>query len=108
MSYARTSGIHIRINPEIKANAEPVLAAIGLSLSDAFNLMLHQISLKKRLPFELTSTELTENGYTPEFEAMILKESEEMYKAVANGTAKVYKSTAEMFADWDKEDEEDE
>ena len=106
MTGTRSSAMHIRINPEIKLRAEPILAAIGLSFSDAFNLMLHQIYLKRRIPFDLTSMELTENGYTPEFEAMILKELEEAHAAVANG-AKTYKNTAEMFADWAKEDAED-
>ena len=108
MPNTRSSSMHIRVNPEIKAKAEPVLDAIGLSFSDAFNLMLHQIALKRKIPFEMSSVELTENGYTPEFEAMILAEAEECYAAIANGTAKVYKNTAEMFAQWDKEDAEDE
>ena len=48
--------------------------------------------------------ELTENGYTPEFEAEILAEAEECYAAVANGTAKIYNNAAELFADLDAED----
>jgi addiction module RelB/DinJ family antitoxin len=90
--------MHIRVNPEIKAGVEPILAAIGLSFSDAFNLMLNQIYLKRRIPFELSSIQLTENGYTPEFEAAILAEAEETYAAIKNGTAKRYKNAAEMFA----------
>ena len=107
MSNTRSSGMHIRVNPEIKAKAEPILAAIGLSFSDVFNLTLNQICLKRRIPFELSSIELTENGYTPEFEAEILKEAEECYSAVANGTAKIYKSAEELFADLDAEDEDE-
>ena len=107
MSKTRSSSIHIRVNPEIKAKAEPVLAAIGLTFSDVFNLTLNQICLKRRIPFELSSLELTENGYPPEVEAAILREVEEAHAAVANGTAKLYRSTAEMFADWDDEDEHD-
>ena len=102
----RSSGMYIRVNPEIKASVEPILEAIGLSFSDVFNLTLKQIYLKRKIPFELSSVQLTENGYTPEFEAEILAESEKAYAAVANGTAKVYKSTAEMFAEWDKEDDD--
>ena len=109
MSNTRSSGMHIRVNPEIKANVEPILAAIGLSFSDVFNLTLNQIYLKRKIPFELSDIQLTENGYTPEFEAKVLAEVEKDYAAIANGTAKLYKNTAEMFAEWDKEDaEEDE
>ena len=107
MSNTRSSGMHIRVNPEIKAQVEPILDAIGLSFSDVFNLTLRQIYLKRRIPFELSSTELTENGYTPEFEAKILAEMEECYAAVANGTIKPYRNVGEMFAEWDREDAED-
>ena len=107
MSNIRSSRINIRVNPEIKEKAEPILSAIGLSFSDAVNLLLNQICLKRKIPFDLSSVELTENGYTPEFEAEVLKESEELYAAVANGTIKPYNSVAEMVAEWAKEDAED-
>ena len=106
MSSTRSSGMHIRVNPEIKANVEPILAAIGLSFSDVFNLTLNQIYLKRRIPFELSSIQLTENGYTPEFETEILRTAEEDYAAMKNGTTKLYKNTAEMFAQWDDEDDD--
>ena len=107
MANTRSSGMHIRVNPEIKAKVEPILSAIGLSFSDVFNLTLNQIYLKRKIPFELSSIQLTENGYTPEFEAEILAESEKMYTEVANGTAKLYKNAAELFADLDAEDDDD-
>ena len=106
MSNTRSSGMHIRVNPKIKAEVEPILAAIGLSFSDVFNLTLNQIYLKRKIPFELSSIQLTENGYTPEFEAKILAESEELYSAVADGSAKLYKNAEELFADLDAEDED--
>ena len=102
----RSSGMHIRVNPEIKAKVEPILAAIGLSFSDVFNLTLNQIYLKRRIPFELSSIQLTENGYTPEFEAKILRDIEEAHTAVANG-AKTYKSAAELRAALDADDDDE-
>ena len=62
---------------------------------------------RRKLPINQSSAELTENGYTPEFEAEILAEAEELYKAVANGTIRPYKDVDEMLAAWDKEDMED-
>ena len=47
---------------------------------------------------------LTENGYTPEFEAELLLEAEKCYAAVANGTAKIYNNAAELRAALDAED----
>jgi addiction module RelB/DinJ family antitoxin len=107
MPNTRSSGMHIRVNPEIKAGVEPILAAIGLSFGDVFNLTLNQIYLKRKIPFELSSTQITENGYTTDFEAELLSVAEECYyAAVADETAKMYQNTAEMFAEWDKEDDE--
>ena len=106
MASTRSSGMHIRVNPEIKAKAEPILSAIGLSFSDVFNLTLNQIYLKRKIPFELSSIELTENGYTPEFEAELLLVAEESHAAVANG-AKTYKSAAELRAALDAEEDDE-
>ena len=106
MINTHSSGMHISVSPEIKAGVEPILAAIGLSFSDVFNLTLRQIYLKRRIPFELSDTQLTENGYTVDFEAEVLSEAEECYAAVANGTSKLYKNAAELFADLDAEDDE--
>ena len=105
-SNTRSSGMHIRVNPTIKSEVEPILAAIGLSFSDVFNLTLNQIYLKRKIPFELSSVQLTENGYTTDFEAEILSESEESYAAVSNG-AKTYKSAAELRAALDAEDDDE-
>ena len=104
MSNTRSSGMHIRVNHELKANVEPILAAIGLSFSDVFNLTLNQIYLKRKIPFELSSMQLTENGYTPEFEAEVLAEAEKDYAAIASGTAKLYKNATELRAALDAED----
>ncbi|MCL2146439.1 MAG: type II toxin-antitoxin system RelB/DinJ family antitoxin [Synergistaceae bacterium] len=104
MPNTRSSGMHIRVNPEIKKKVEPILASIGLSFSDVFNLTLNQIYLKRRIPFELSSIQLTENGYTPEFEAEIHRDIEEAHAAVANG-AVTYKSAVELRASLDAEDD---
>jgi len=106
MPDTRSSGMHIRVNPEIKASVEPILAAIGLSFSDVFNLTLNQIYLKRKIPFELSAIQLTENGYTPDFEAELLSASKESHAAVANG-AKTYRSVAELRAELDAEGDDE-
>ena len=106
MTKTRSSGMHIRVNPEIKANVEPILDAIGLSFSDVFNLTLNQIYLKRKIPFELSSTQLTENGYTPNVEAEILSSAEECYTAVADG-AKTYKNATDLRAALDAEEDDE-
>lgn len=105
MASTRSSGMHIRVNPEIKAKAEPILEAIGLSFSDVFNLTLNQICLKRKIPFELSATELTENGYTADFEAELLAASDESRAAVAKG-ATTYGSAAELRSALDAEEDD--
>jgi len=106
MPNTRSGGMHIRVNPEIKDKVEPILAAIGLSFSDVFNLTLNQIYLKRGIPFELSSVQLTENGYTPEFEAELLAASEESRAALAKG-AKTYGNAAELRAALDAEEDDE-
>ena len=44
--------VRARIDEKIKDDATAVLASIGLTVSDAFRLMMVRIAAEKRLPFE--------------------------------------------------------
>jgi DNA-damage-inducible protein J len=44
--------VRARIDGRIKKQAEAVLAAIGLTVSDAFRLLMVRIATEKALPFE--------------------------------------------------------
>ena len=44
--------VRARINVEIKEEATSVLAAMGLTVSDAFRIMLTRVAREKKLPFE--------------------------------------------------------
>ncbi|MEI6263025.1 MAG: type II toxin-antitoxin system RelB/DinJ family antitoxin [Deltaproteobacteria bacterium] len=46
------SVVRARINGQIKVEAEAVLASIGLTVSDAFRMMMMRIAKEKALPFE--------------------------------------------------------
>lgn len=50
---AKTTTIRARIEPKLKAEAEAVLAELGLTPSDAIRLLYHQVRLAKALPFEI-------------------------------------------------------
>lgn len=50
---AANSVVRARIDGQVKAEAEAVLASIGLTVSDAFRLMMIRIAKEKKLPFEL-------------------------------------------------------
>lgn len=44
--------VRARIDEQVKDEAATVLASIGLTVSDAFRLMMVRIATDKRLPFE--------------------------------------------------------
>lgn len=49
---AENSVVRARINGEIKEEAAAVLASMGLTLSDAFRLLVTRVAKEKALPFE--------------------------------------------------------
>ncbi len=49
---AANSVVRARIDERIKREAAAVLAAMGLTVSDAFRLMMVRIAAEKALPFE--------------------------------------------------------
>ena len=52
MMAIKNSVVRARIDGRIKAEAEAVLASIGLTVSDAFRMMMMRIATEKALPFE--------------------------------------------------------
>ncbi len=49
---ASNAVVRARIDEHIKEEAEAVLASIGLTVSDAFRMMMTRIACEKKLPFE--------------------------------------------------------
>ena len=81
--YPRTANVNIRVNPQVKADAEAILDEIGLNLSDVFNLLLNQIRLTRCIPFELQSEEIDPKFYPQILEG--LKQAEEDRKNGVKG-----------------------
>jgi DNA-damage-inducible protein J len=50
-----TTNINIRTDSELKAKAQAVLETVGLDMTTAINVYLHQIVYKKGIPFEISS-----------------------------------------------------
>ena len=53
--------VHARVQSNVKTESEKVLSVIGITLSQAIDLFLRQVILKKGLPFKLDSEEKEEN-----------------------------------------------
>ncbi|MDX1654009.1 MAG: type II toxin-antitoxin system RelB/DinJ family antitoxin [Candidatus Competibacteraceae bacterium] len=50
----REATVRARIEADIKQEAEEVLKTLGMSMSDAIRLLVHQIALRRGFPLELT------------------------------------------------------
>jgi DNA-damage-inducible protein J len=50
---SKTESIKARIEPKLKAEAEGVLADLGLSASEAIRVFYRQVVLRKGLPFDV-------------------------------------------------------
>jgi len=52
---SKNTTINLRVNSEVKEQAGIILDAMGLTFSDAFNLMLHQVRIQRCLPFDVVA-----------------------------------------------------
>ncbi len=50
---AKTATIQARVDPEIKKNAQKILSALNISMSEAISIYLKQVTLYKGIPFEI-------------------------------------------------------
>lgn len=85
---AKTANLNIRIEPDVKLNAEKLFATFGITLSDAVNIFLHKALMEGGLPFEMRQPR-----YNAETEAAMQEARD-----IASGKikAKRYSSTAQL------------
>ena len=50
---AKSGNIFVRIEPQVKEQAEAVLDQLGIPMSNAVGMFLHQVVLQKGIPFEI-------------------------------------------------------
>lgn len=50
---AKTATINMRVNPEVKADAESIFSSLGMTLTEAINVFLHKAVMVGGLPFEV-------------------------------------------------------
>lgn len=50
---AKSANLYVRIEPDVKEQAETILNALGIPASNAITMFYKQIILKKGLPFEV-------------------------------------------------------
>lgn len=50
---AKSANLYVRIEPDVKEQAESILSVLGISASNAINMFYKQIILNRGLPFEV-------------------------------------------------------
>lgn len=90
-----TTTISIRLDKNVKKNAEELFDDLGINMSTAINIFLRQAIRKRKIPFEI------ESGAVPNEETIAaMKETEKMRH---DPTEKTYYNLEELFSDMDKE-----
>ena len=87
---------NIRIDKQVRKQADALYKSMGLSLSSAINLFLTQSVIQGKLP-------INEVIAKPSYADMLLQDADEIDTAIANGTAKVYNTPDDLFAEWGRE-----
>lgn len=90
----KTSNINMRVDPEVKLQADGLFKRLGTSTSEAINMFLHKSIIYGGIPFEIALN--VPNEIT--IEAM--KEADEMRN---DPNRKTYASVAELFEDLNNE-----
>ena len=51
---SKSTNLYIRVEPDVKENAETILTQLGIPMSNAVGMFLKQVILKRGMPFDLT------------------------------------------------------
>ena len=92
----KSANLYARIEPDVKAQAESILAALGIPASNAINMFYKQIILNRGLPFEVKIPETGPANVSKLSEAELNVELERGYADMKAGRTK---SARQAFAD---------
>ena len=93
---AKTANLYARIEPDVKEQAESILAALGIPASNAINMFYKQIILQRGLPFEVKMPVARPLDASALTDAQMDAELEKGYADMQAGRTKSVKSA---FAD---------
>ena len=93
---AKTANLYVRIEPDVKEQAESILTALGIPASNAINMFYKQIILQRGLPFEVKMPAVRPLDASLLTDAQMDAELEKGYADMQTGRTKSVKSA---FAD---------
>jgi len=92
----KTANINLRIEPDVKAQADAVFSSLGISVTDAINVFLHASIMEGGFPFQPKQ---------PRYNRETLMAMQEAKDIMAGKvSAKRYGSLSGLLADLDAED----
>ena len=100
----------VRINDKIKEEVTPILSDLGISLSEAINMFLHQIKINNGIPFALKrksqielndgyGSYICEHGHLHDYSKIDLEKEEKVVE-----DSQTYDNAKEMIEDILKEE----
>ncbi len=93
---AKSANLYVRIEPEVKEQAESILSALGIPALNAINMFYKQIIFQKGLPFEVKLPLTRSVDLSALSEAELNTELEKGYADLQAGRAK---EASVVFAD---------
>ena len=82
----KTATLNLRINPELKKDAESVLGQLGIPMSTAIDMFLHQVVLVGGIPFTVTLPQAPESMDVSKMTAeQLIEEIQRGYDDYRNG-----------------------
>ena len=85
---AKTANLYARIEPNVKVQAEGILSALGVPVSNAINMFYKQIILHRGIPFEVKLPASALPNVSTMSEAELDKELEKGYQDMLAGRTK--------------------
>ncbi len=93
---AKSANLYVRIEPDIKEQAESILSTLGISASNAINMFYKQIILQRGLPFDVKIPHAKPLDMSALSEEQLSEELEKGYADMNSGRTKDAKKA---FAD---------
>lgn len=81
---AKTENINIRIEPELKKEAEETLNFLGLTMAEAIKLFLRQVTLTDSIPFKIEKPKYNKETLSAIDESKKITKNPNNYKSFEN------------------------
>ena len=97
MLWQKTDTLNIRIEPNLKREAEKTLDDLGMNVADAVTIFLKQVVLTESIPFEIKKPKYNQETVEAIKEALDIIKNPENYKS--------FNSVDELMEELNSEDE---